>query len=225
MSLKPAVIFDLDGTLADTSGDLIAAANHCLATRGFETRWDAKTDMFTAFAGGRAMLTLGYQRAGMSDGVEAALAEDYQRLLDFYGENIDKHTILYPGVEAALDRLADAGYALGICTNKPEGLAETLMKRLNLRDRFGALIGADTLEHRKPHAMPLFETINRVGGDPSRSMLIGDTITDRKTGVAANIPCVLVTFGPTGRQVEEMKPDALLDHYDDLFDLAEKMLS
>jgi len=224
MTQNPSVIFDLDGTLADTSGDLIAAANHCLAARGL-AGLDPRADMFTAFAGGRAMLTLGYERAGMTGDIEGTIAQDFPKFLAYYADNIDRHTFIYPGVQAALDRLAAAGYALGICTNKPEGLAETLTTRLGLRDRFGALIGADTLEHRKPHALPLIETIRRVNGDPARSLLIGDTITDRNTGLAAQVPCVLVTFGPTGRDVEKMTPEALLHHYDDLFDLAEKMLS
>lgn len=213
MSLS--VIFDLDGTLADTSADLIAAANACFAARGQGAPLDPLADAATAFAGGRAMLRLGMERLGQGWS-EADVDRDYPVLLEAYGGAIDVHTRLYPGAMAAVERLWGAGHKVGICTNKPAGLAETLMTRLGVRDRFAALVGADTLPVRKPDPAPLFETIARVGGDPARAVLIGDTVTDRETARAAGIPSVLVTFGPTGRAVAELAPEALLDHYDGL---------
>lgn len=209
------VVFDLDGTLADTAGDLIAAANSALEELGHPPQLVMGRDDATAFAGGRAMLRLGAKRLGQND-AEALADAGYDALLAAYGRAIDTHTTLYPGAVAAVDRLRAQGHATGICTNKPEGLAVELISRLNLTDRFPALIGADTLPTRKPDPAPLMETINRLGGDPARAVLVGDTVTDRKTAQAAGIPCILVTFGPTGRGVEKLQPDALLDHYDDL---------
>lgn len=217
------VIFDLDGTMADTSGDLIAAANACFRTLGHGDLLDMQADKVTAFGGGRAMLRLGFSRLGVPD-VEASVQEQYQHLISYYGENIDHHTVVYDGVRPAVQRLLDADFRVGICTNKPEGLAETLMKRLGLRDMFGALIGADTLATNKPDAAPYLETVARVGGDVGRSVLIGDTATDRETARAAGVPSVLVTFGPTGRDVEKLKPEALLDHYDQLFDVVHGLI-
>ncbi len=209
------VVFDLDGTLADTAGDLIAAANAALEVLGHPPQLVMGRDDATAFAGGRAMLRLGAKRLGHTD-TEALADAGYDALLTAYGIAIDTHTTLYPGAVAAVDRLRANGDATGICTNKPEGLAVELIARLNLTDRFPALIGADTLPTRKPDPAPLFETIKRLGGDPTRAVLIGDTVTDRKTAAAAGIPCILVTFGPTGRAVEKLEPDALLNHFDDL---------
>ncbi len=213
------VIFDLDGTLADTSADLIAAANACFDT----PQLDPVTDAATAFAGGRAMLRLGFSRLGQGD--EAAVDEKYPLLLAHYADNIDTHTTLYPGVEACLDHLASEGWALGVCTNKPEALAETLLQRLRIRDRFAAMLGADTLPVRKPDPEHLFETIRQVGGDPARSVLIGDTITDRKTAENARVPCILVTFGPEGEGVARMQPEGLLGAYADLPDLLDRVLA
>lgn len=79
----------------------------------------------------------------------------YRVLLAAYGQAIDTHTRLYPGVVEAVEALRRAGYATAICTNKPEGLAETLTRRLGIRDMFGALIGADTLPTRKPDPAPM----------------------------------------------------------------------
>ncbi|MBZ0130901.1 MAG: HAD-IA family hydrolase [Rhodobacteraceae bacterium] len=210
-----SVIFDLDGTLADTSGDLIAAANACFRRRGAGDLLDPLGDMETAFNGGRAMLRLGMSRLDRPWS-EAEVDADYPYLLEHYGNNIDHHTKLYDGAEAALDRLASAGMALGVCTNKPEALAEILLARLGIRDRFGAMLGADTIAVRKPDPEHLLETIRRLGGNSAQSVLVGDTITDRDTAAAANVPCILVTFGPKSRDVVAMKPEALLDHFDDL---------
>lgn len=210
-----SVIFDLDGTLADTSGDLIAAANACFRRRGAGDLLDPVRDMETAFNGGRAMLRLGLSRLEQPWS-EAEVDADYHYLLDYYGNNIDHHTKLYDGALAALDRLASAGMALGVCTNKPEALAEILLTRLGIRDRFGAMLGADSIAVRKPDPEHLLETIRRLGAGPEHSVLIGDTITDRDTAAAADVPCILVTFGPKSRDVAAMKPEALLDHFDDL---------
>ncbi len=210
-----SIVFDLDGTLADTAGDLIAAANTALQELGHAPQLKLGSDDATAFAGGRAMLRLAAERMG-HDNPEALADAGYQALLNAYGRAIDTYTTLYPGAVSAVDRLRSQGHATGICTNKPEGLAVELIARLGLTARFPTLIGADTLVTRKPDPAPLLETIARLGGDPAQAVLIGDTITDRKTAAAAGIPCILVTFGPTGRAVAELNPDALLDHYDDL---------
>lgn len=215
------VVFDLDGTLADTSRDLIAAANACFQGLGQGDLLDAN-DALTAFQGGRAMLRLGFGRLGKVDAAEVDRL--YPVLLAAYGDAIDTHTRLYPGVVTALEALRRDGIALAICTNKPEGLAETLVQRLGIRPMFGALVGADTLPVRKPDPAPLIEALARVGGSPDRALLVGDTKTDRQTGRAAGVPVVLVTFGPEGRDVARLSPEALLDHFDALPGLAAQML-
>lgn len=209
------VVFDLDGTLADTGADLIHAANICFQERGLGDLLDPETDKSIGMKGARAMLTAGFTRAfGAAD--QDMVTEDYQKFLGYYAENIDVYTRMYEGAEAALGRVHDAGYLCAVCTNKPEGLAETLMQRLGVRGHFGALIGADTLSERKPHPMPLVEAVKRVGGDISRTVLVGDTITDHKTARAAGVASLLVTFGPDGEEVCDLQPDGLLSHYNRL---------
>lgn len=217
------VIFDLDGTLADTSGDLIAAANACFRDLGHGDLLDAQADALTAFHGGRAMLRLGFGRLGAAWS-EMDVDAQYPLLLAAYEADIDRHTRLYPGVEAAVEHLLATGYRLAICTNKPQGLAETLMQRLGFRDPFAALIGADTLPVRKPDPAPYVAAVERAGGSVAQSMLVGDTLTDRDTARAAGVPVALVTFGPSGRAVADLEPDALLDHYDDLGDLVRRLI-
>ncbi|MDG3040685.1 HAD-IA family hydrolase [Roseicyclus marinus] len=217
------VIFDLDGTLADTAGDLIAAANAALGMMGHAPQLAMGADDGVALRGGRAMLRLAAERMALED--DGAMVEaGYPLLLDAYGAAIDTHTTLYPGAMEAVARLKARGVAVGICTNKPEGLAETLLTRLGVRGEFGALIGADTLPVRKPDPAPLREAVMRAGGAMERSILIGDTVTDRETARAAGRPCALVTFGPMGQAVADLEPEALIEHYDALDAIIDRLI-
>ena len=215
------VIFDLDGTLADTSGDLIAAANACFRDLGHGEMLDPACDQSTALKGGRAMLRLGFERLGTGS---AQIDAQYPVLLKHYGENIDVFTKLYPGACDAIENLLAAGYATGICTNKPAALAETLMQNLGVRHLFGSLIGADTLPVRKPDPAPYIAAVQQAGGALASSILIGDTKTDRDTALAAGVPSVLVTFGPDGTDVAQLKPEALLESYDNLANVAASLI-
>ncbi|MCI5099204.1 HAD-IA family hydrolase [Phaeobacter italicus] len=205
------VIFDLDGTLADTSGDLLAAANACFREMGLGDLLTRERDAGTALRGGKAMLTAGLERAGKFE--EALVEEFYSVLLSHYRDAIDRHTVMYPGAMDAVEQLKSDGFGVGICTNKPEALAEKLMQSLGVRDAFHSLVGADTLPVRKPDPAPLFEAARRAGGAPDKTILIGDTITDRTTSANAGVPSVLVTFGPSGEDMAALKPEALLSDF------------
>lgn len=215
------VIFDLDGTLADTSGDLIGAANACFRGLGLGNLLDPATDAGTALRGGRAMLRLGFSRVDGSG--EADVDGQYQTLLDAYATDIDTHTFMYEGAMDAVEALKSNGFKVGIATNKPEGLAQTLLERLGVRDAFASLVGADTLPVRKPDPEHLFEAVRRAGGDPALCCLVGDTATDRNTALAAGVASILVTFGPSGEDMAALKPEILLDRYEDLPTIVERL--
>ncbi|WP_297779816.1 HAD-IA family hydrolase [uncultured Roseovarius sp.] len=209
------VVFDLDGTLADTSGDLLAAANACFRDMGAGDLLTLETDTGVALRGGRAMLRLGMERLGRA-GDEATIDRYYPVLLEAYAEAIDVHTVLYPGAMAAVAQLSGDGYRVAVCTNKPEGLARILLERLAVLGAFQALTGADTLAVRKPDPEHLRETVRRAGGDPNRALMVGDTVTDHETARAAGVPSVLVGFGPGGAAVAALNPEAVIGHYDEL---------
>ncbi|MBY6065125.1 HAD-IA family hydrolase [Leisingera aquaemixtae] len=217
------VIFDLDGTLADTSGDLLAAANACFRQMGLGDVLSHPQDAAVSLRGARMMLTHGLKRVGQYD--PAVVEEFYPVFLDVYREAIDLHTVLYPGAMEAVDALKTTGFGVGICTNKPEGLADQLMRSLGVRDAFASLVGADTLPVRKPDPEPLFEAARRAGGDPSRTLLVGDSDTDRNTSANAGVPSVLVTFGPSGDDMAALKPEALLHRFEDLPEVAERLIA
>ncbi|MHA6325583.1 HAD-IA family hydrolase [Roseivivax sp. CAU 1753] len=220
------VIFDLDGTLADTSGDLIAAANVCFAEMGYGAVLTHGVDDATAFHGARAMLRAGLNRIGHSSEADVAAKVEvwFPRLIEAYGDAISVHTFLYPGAMDAVTALKDSGIAVGICTNKTEGLADMLLRNLGVRDAFAALIGADTLPVRKPDPAPFHAAVRGAGGVSERSCLVGDTETDRETARAAGVPSILVGFGPEGAGIARLSPDAMIAHYDELPGVVARLL-
>lgn len=221
--MKPTIVFDLDGTLADTSGDLIAAANACFRAMGAGDMLDPRQDAATALRGGRAMLRLGLSRLGRAED-EAEVARQYPLLLGHYEQAIDVHSFLYPGAMEAVTRLKSRGFATSICTNKPEALARLLMTRLDALDTFDALVGADTLPTFKPDPAPYKAAVERAGGQVARSLMVGDSETDHKTARAVGVPSVLVTFWPGQPDIARLQPEATLDHFDALDDVVTRLL-
>ncbi|MCB1341569.1 MAG: HAD-IA family hydrolase [Pseudooceanicola sp.] len=217
------VIFDLDGTLADTSGDLIAAANACFRHMGLGDILHPRLDAGVALRGGRRMLSVGLERVTLFDA--ATVDQYYPFLLDAYAQAIDTHTVLYPGAMEAVEALRSDGFGVGICTNKPEGLADLLLTRMGVRGAFASLVGADTLPVRKPDPEPLREAARRAGGDPARCLLVGDSDTDRNTARAAGVPCALVTFGPSGEDMAALEPEALVATFAELPAIAARLVA
>ena len=205
------VAFDLDGTLADTSADLADALNHALGTLG---RPRLPLDRITLMVGHgtRALMRKGLDATGGGDGT---LFEDALReLINFYENNICRHTEAYPGAQEALDELRAANIRTAICTNKPERLAKMLVTALGWEDKFDAIIGGDTLSVAKPDPAPLFEAITRCGG--GRTVYVGDSITDADTAKAADVPFIAVSFGFRDRPVDQLGADAVIDSFRDL---------
>lgn len=205
------VVFDLDGTLADTAADMISAANACFEALGAGRPLDPAADAATAFHGGRAMLRLGFARRGERD--EAAVNTAYPEFLRHYSADLCRESRFYPGALEAVRRLKAVGIGVAICTNKPEALAARLVSALGAGDLFDALIGADTLPTRKPDPAPYRAAVARAGGNVARSMMVGDTDNDLATARAAGVPCALVGFGPGGAAARVLGPEAVVEDF------------
>ncbi|MGO4704469.1 HAD-IA family hydrolase [Microvirga sp. 2MCAF38] len=213
--LPPIAVFDLDGTLADTAGDLIATLNVVLAQEGLEPLPLAKArDMIGA--GARALIERGFAAAGRQISPER-LEQLFGHFMIHYGENIRVQTELFPGVKKALLDLEKAGFLLAICTNKVEEHSVKLVEALGISRRFAANCGRDTFPFFKPDPRHLLRTIERAGGDTCRAVMIGDSKTDIVTAKAANIPSIAVPFGYTDVPVVKLGPDIVIDHFDELF--------
>ena len=216
-------IFDLDGTLADTAADLLGAANAVLVPNGFPALEYSRDRQF-AGRGGRSMILRALSLLPDPPGVVASeeiVRALYPGLLAAYETRIAEETQLYDGVHACLDTLEAAGWRLGVCTNKPEHLAHLLLRALGVFDRFGAVLGADSLTVRKPDPEHLNETARRIGAQPRLSVMLGDTRNDLETARAAGVPCVLTEFGFSAEPLAELGPDAVVTHFDEVAEVLE----
>lgn len=211
--LPRAVIFDLDGTLVDTAPDLVGALNDLLAALDLPSI-SIEQGRAASGRGGRSLIRVGHELAGIKL-TEPEVDALYPRYLDHYAARYAVESKPYPGATALLDHLEAEGWRLGICTNKPARFAEGLMRALGLRERFGALLGADSLPVRKPDPRHLVETLERLGVEPDRGILLGDTETDLKTARAAGIPVALASFGYAPLPAAAYAPDAVFHHYDE----------
>lgn len=205
------VVFDLDGTLADTAPDLAAALNHALSHFG-RPPIEAEAVRNMIGHGSRALMRKGLAATGTAS--EEMVERGYAIFLDHYAANICNGSRPYDGIEACLDGLRAAGARLAVCTNKPEALTHLLLEALGWQHRFDAIVGGDTLPLRKPDPAPLREVIARAGG--GTAVLVGDSITDADTARAADVPFVAVSFGFSDRPVEALGADAIVDHFDEL---------
>lgn len=218
-------IFDLDGTLADTAADLLSAANGVLGPRGLPML-DPVRDRAFAGRGGRSMIrrSLSFLDAPLPVEESEALVDDlYPGLLRVYDERLAEETVLYDGALRCLERLAEAGWRLGVCTNKPERLALKLLDRLGVLDRFAAVVGAGTIAVIKPDPEHFRETVRRAGARTDLSVMLGDTRTDLLTARAAGVPCLLTRFGFAAERLEDLAPDAIVAHYDEIAPMLERL--
>jgi phosphoglycolate phosphatase len=216
----PLLVFDLDGTLADTAGDLVKTLNQILAQEAVPPVPVAQARKWVG-AGARTLIERGFAAAGRS-----LPKPDVDRLfgefLAYYEAHICDESRLYPGVAAALDRFAADGFVFAVCTNKIEHPAVKLLGALGVGVRFRAICGQDTfrVDDRaisKPDPRALLLTIAKAGGDAARSVMVGDSETDIATAKAAGVPVVAVDFGYTDIPVVELGPDRVISHFDALW--------
>jgi phosphoglycolate phosphatase len=187
-----AILFDLDGTLADTAPDLAAAVNLLRSARGLETT-PYEVLRPTASAGARGMI-------GASFGLtpqDAGFDELKTGFFNNYEAAIAVHTTLFDGVPELLDGLQQAGLAWGIVTNKPSRFTDPLLPLIGLAHA-GCIISGDTTPHAKPHPEPLLEAARRLGLAPEQCWYVGDDLRDIQAGQAAGMATVACAWGYCG---------------------------
>ena len=218
------VVFDLDGTLIDTAHDLVASLNHTIGLEGLDPVGYGDLTYLVGH-GGQVMIKRAFALRGrdISD-------DDLQRMLgvfvDHYAEAMPGVSVPYPGLTEAMDRLADSGHRLAVCTNKMEGLARRLIEGLGLTTRFAAITGGDTFAVRKPDAEHLLGTIRLADANPKRTVMIGDSLNDMLVARNANVPSIGVPFGYSDVPVAELEPNHVIAHFDELTpDLIERLLA
>ncbi|GIL00661.1 MAG: phosphoglycolate phosphatase, bacterial [Alphaproteobacteria bacterium] len=218
----PLLVLDLDGTLADTMRDLIPVLNRVTATAGLAPIGNGEVGHVVGH-GARAMIEKAFAFHGRPLD-EGLLDRLFDRFIEDYSRNLARNTVLFDGVARALDRFAEDGWLLAVCTNKQERLAARLIGELGQAHRFAAISGGDTFAFRKPDPRHLVETIALAGGVPARTVMVGDSVTDIDTARAAGIPVVAVDFGYSGVPVAQLRPDRVISHYDELWEAARALV-
>jgi N-acetyl-D-muramate 6-phosphate phosphatase len=188
-----AVLFDFDGTVADTAPDLAYALNVMREQRGLEAL-PLEQLRGLASEGARGMLRRGF---GLHPHHEAygTMREEY---LNIYEANMLRETKLFSGMAELLDALDARGIAWGIVTNKMERLAVPLIGMMGLAQRAGCIIGGDTTGKPKPAPDPLYEAARRVAADPRCCLYVGDDLRDVQAALAAGMEPVVALYGYLG---------------------------
>jgi phosphoglycolate phosphatase len=204
-----SIIFDLDGTLVETAEDIVAALNVSVAPSGIAPLPVGLVRTMIG-AGARRLIQRAFDHAGFA-APEAAVDQALVRFLDHYRAHISDHSRPFPGIVPCLDWLQGQGALLGVCTNKLEADSRDLLDRLGLSPYFGAVLGGDSLAVKKPDAGHILGVIERLGGDPARALMVGDSETDVSGARNAGVPVVAVTWGYTAVPVAELGADAVVD--------------
>ena len=209
------VVFDLDGTLVDSEPDLRVALNRLLDDLG--RRHVVRDEVVMMIGDGipklveRALTaTGGPATGGGPDPVETYLA--------YYAEAPGDLSTIFPGVEALLRELHAGGAKLGVCTNKPEQPAWEILEMFGVAPFFGCVVGGDTVPGvRKPDPRHLQAVLDGLGSAPDRAVMVGDNANDIDTAKALDVPAIAVSFGYAHGAVENLRTDAVIDHFDDFW--------
>lgn len=200
-----AAVFDLDGTLIDSVPDIAAALNRCLTAEG---RTPLSEEGVAKLVGGgaRELVARALGAATPDTGIDRVHADF---LANYDAEPVTR-TRLYPGARELLSTLRDASLPLAICTNKPQHLTDLILARLDLAAYFSVIWGAKPGHPLKPDAACLRSVCERLGTQPSETVMVGDSHTDMEAARATGCPSILVAHGYEQRPLDSLGADVLV---------------
>lgn len=204
------LIFDLDGTLIDSRLDLVHAVN---ATRAEAGRGPLPDEQIFSFVGNGAPVLV--QRAMGPEASEEEVANALEFFLDYYRHHALDHTILYPEVGDALERLHASGARLAVLTNKPVRISERIMKGLGLAPLFFRIYGGNSFDHKKPHPIGIETLRAEVNAAVEDTWMVGDSWVDVQTARNAGVAACGVTWGFQPETFREFPPDFLVERLED----------
>ncbi|MEM1263921.1 MAG: phosphoglycolate phosphatase [Pseudomonadota bacterium] len=212
----PTYLFDLDGTLFDTAPDIADALDLTLAAIGLEP---VGRELAQQWIGGGAIVLI--DRA-LRHAVATHLSPDdvLPTFMDHYATTNARDAAPFPGVTETLEELIRRGRKLGCVTNKPERFAREILVKAGIAERFGVLIGGDTLPVRKPDALPLNSAMATLGATAGSTWMVGDSMTDMNAARAAGVKSAWVPFGyHQGATLAELDPTEALTEFTDLLEI------
>jgi len=215
---KKLFIFDLDGTLIDSSPDLALAINHMLKTLNRDT---FSTDTIHYWVGNGAETLVKRALSGSSsidETIDPILFEKALKIfLDFYAKNLAVETVTYPDVKKILTMLNGWNYRLAIVTNKPFAFVEPILKALELSDLFELVLGGDSLEEKKPNPLPLLHVCEKLGVSVEEAVMLGDSKNDILAANACGMNSIGFTYGYNyGEDIATYKPNFVFDEFADI---------
>ena len=213
MSQKFTILFDLDGTLVNSAPDLMHAHNYVMKKYGYDERRLSDVKKL-AGRGSKVMLTRSmHEMAELTGKIKKSddiIEEMTKEFIDYYSKNIVKESTLKNGLLNFLSWCKKNSISMGVCTNKQEHLSVDLLKKIKIYDYFDYVAGGNTFDHNKPDPKHLTNTLEIIGGNVKKTLMIGDSETDSKASKAANIPFVLVEDGYTEKKSNEIYHDHLV---------------
>lgn len=215
-----AILFDLDGTLADTAPDLAYALNRTLEHYG-KAALPYEQIRPVVSHGGIALIRLGFGMQPDQPGFE----ERRQHLLQVYLDNLCRETRLFDGMAEVLQHLESNAIAWGVVTNKPAWLTDPLMQQLQLHLRTRAIVSGDTCTNRKPHPEPIEYACSLLGTAPRECWFVGDAGRDMQAGRAAGCATIGATFGYIYPEdpIDAWDSDHNIDHPRQLIELLDAL--
>ena len=216
MSQKLTILFDLDGTLVNTAPYLMHAHNYVMKKYGFNERKLSDIKKL-AGRGSKVMLTRSMHEIAELSGkikkTDDVVEKMTKEFIDYYSKNIVKESTLKAGVLDFLAWCKKNSIIMGVCTNKQEHLSIDLLKKIKIYHFFDYVAGGNTFNHNKPNPKHLTDTIEILGGDVSKSLMVGDSETDSNASKAANIPFILIMDGYTEKKTNEIYHDYLVKDF------------
>ena len=225
MSQKFTVLFDLDGTLVDTAPDLMNAHNYIMKKYGYEERKLSDIKKL-AGRGSKVMLTRSiYELAELSGKIKKTdnqIEKMTKEFIDYYSKNIVKESTLKNGLLNFLSWCKKKSISMAVCTNKQEHLSIDLLKKIKIYHFFDFVAGGDTFNHNKPDPKHLTDTIEIIGGNLKKAIMIGDSETDSIAAKTANIPFILIEEGYTEKKTNQIYHDHLIKDFVNLEKVIQK---
>lgn len=211
-----AVLFDLDGTLADTAGDLGGAVNQMRVARGMPAMSIESLRPY-ASAGARGLIGVGLKAQPDQPDFE----DLRQEFLTNYESSLANTTKLFDGVASLLDQLDAMGCPWGVVTNKPHRYTVPVMQALGLMTRSIVTISGDSTAHAKPHPLPLLTACERMGVNPGNTLYVGDDLRDIQAAQAAQMSSVAAAWGYLGttHDIAQWGADLICQHPMDIIAL------
>ena len=228
MIQKLTILFDLDGTLVNTAPDLMLAHNYVMRKYGYDEK-ELSAIKKLAGRGSKVMLTKSmHEMAELSGKIKKTddvVEEMTKEFIDYYSKNINNESTLKNGLLNFLSWCKKNSISMAVCTNKQEHLSIDLLKKIKIYHFFDYVAGGNTFNYNKPNPKHLTDTLEIIGGNIKKTLMIGDSETDSNASKAADIPFVLIEDGYTEKKSNEIYHDYLVKDFVGLEKIVEKYIN